>query len=328
MRLAGGPYSSARSSAVFCRDSTEDGTVASLLPKPQGSRDQMTTRREFSSPPSSSRVVVPRKKAVAMPRLDPAYAKPERVCRTCWLRHGPPVLLPALLLVALTPDVPLIERDVTRSITSVAMDPAPAWPRAAVASVLAPPPALSGSTLAEQDGTPQMATVGSTPAPTPSRAAPTSTTNRALVPGTKKARLVERGVAPSAANVARDPATPGRAPTFETAPPPATVDAPSVGHEMLSTTSIAPNASPELSRRGPMPVPGLGPAQSIREAQFIERDGTLYVGNVPPPRGRDRGPRQSAGPGQDRGISVGQRSPRREPWHLAAGRTNLPASKT
>jgi hypothetical protein len=205
-------------------------------------------------------------------------AKPERVCRPCWFRHGPPVLLPALLLVALTPDVPLIERDGPRSVTSAAVNSLAARPRPAVTSVLEPAPAISGARPVRRHSTPSAATVGPKPAATLPWPAATSLTVRALTPVTKE--------------------------------------------------DVASNAGPGLSRPVPTPVPGLGPAQSIREAHFSERDGTLYVGNVPPPRGRDRGPRQSAGPGQDRGISVDQRSPRREPWHPAAGRTNLPVSKT
>jgi Transglycosylase SLT domain len=52
-------------------------------------------------------------------------------------------------------------------------------------------------------------------------------------------------------------------------------------------TNVASNPAPGLSRSGPTPVPGLGPARPTGEAQFIERDGTLYVSNVAPaPPGR------------------------------------------
>jgi hypothetical protein len=56
---------------------------------------------------------------------------------------------------------------------------------------------------------------------------------------------------------------------------------------MPSTTNVASNLALDPPRRGPTPVLGLGLEGSIREAQFIERDGTLYGTNVAPaPPGR------------------------------------------
>jgi soluble lytic murein transglycosylase-like protein len=66
------------------------------------------------------------------------------------------------------------------------------------------------------------------------------------------------------------------------ASPPATADAPSVQNETPSMTNVPSNGWPDLSRSRPTPVPGLGPAPPIREAQLIERDGTVYVSNVAP----------------------------------------------
>jgi hypothetical protein len=57
-------------------------------------------------------------------------------------------------------------------------------------------------------------------------------------------------------------------------------EAPLVENATPSMTNVASNGWPDLSRPGPTPVPGLGPAHPIREAQFIDRDGTLYVSNV------------------------------------------------
>jgi soluble lytic murein transglycosylase-like protein len=106
------------------------------------------------------------------------------------------------------------------------------------------------------------------------RPAPTS----ALVPppSTTEAQLAEHDGTRSVATVGPKPVPELRRSA------PATAGAPSAETPTPLKTNIASNPAADLPRPGPTPVPGLGPAPPSREAQFIERDGTLYVGNVAP----------------------------------------------
>jgi soluble lytic murein transglycosylase-like protein len=116
-------------------------------PQPQGRLDQGTAWLERSSPPASCRVLEPKGKPPATPRLDRDYAKPGRGCRTRWFRHSA-LLVPALPrrgptpVPGLGPERPIreaqfIERDGALYVTNVA--PAPSGGVAAAALPAAPP---------------------------------------------------------------------------------------------------------------------------------------------------------------------------------------------
>jgi hypothetical protein len=106
-------------------------------PQPQGRLDQGTAWLERSSPPASCRVLEPKGKPPATPRLDRDYAKPGRGCRTRWFRHSA-LLVPALPrrgptpVPGLGPERPIreaqfIERDGALYVTNVAPAPSGAW---------------------------------------------------------------------------------------------------------------------------------------------------------------------------------------------------------
>jgi Transglycosylase SLT domain len=132
--------------------------------------------------------------------------------------------------------------------------------------------------LTERDGNRSITSVGPYPAAALPRAAATSML--APPPATSETRFVKREGTRSVATVSPRRATtlPRSAPTSVTT----RARARATGTVPPVLTNVVSNPAPDLSRPGPTIVPGLGPARPTREAQFIERDGTLYVTNVAP----------------------------------------------
>jgi soluble lytic murein transglycosylase-like protein len=132
--------------------------------------------------------------------------------------------------------------------------------------------------LTERDGT--RSVTGVAPYPAAALPRPAATSVLAFPPATSEAGFVKRDGTRSVATVGprRAPTLPRSAPTSATT----RTRARATGTVPPVMTSVASNPAPDLSTPGPTPVPGLGPARPTREAQFIERDGTLYVTNVAP----------------------------------------------